>query len=52
MVFLHGGAFFMGGPDFLGGSPLPLLTKDVVLVAPQYRLGTLGKFLCLLARWC
>ncbi|XP_050720758.1 juvenile hormone esterase-like isoform X3 [Eriocheir sinensis] len=42
MVFLHGGAFFMGGPDFLGGSPLPLLTKDVVLVAPQYRLGTLG----------
>ncbi|XP_050720761.1 acetylcholinesterase-like isoform X6 [Eriocheir sinensis] len=42
MVFLHGGGFFMGGPDFLGGSPLPLLTKDVVLVAPQYRLGTLG----------
>ncbi|XP_050720768.1 cholinesterase 1-like [Eriocheir sinensis] len=42
MVFLHGGGFFMGDPDLAGGSPLPLLTKDVVLVSPQYRLGTLG----------
>lgn len=47
MVFLHGGGFFMGNPDMAGGSPLPMLTKDVVLVAPQYRLGTLGEVMCL-----
>ncbi|XP_037804945.1 cholinesterase 1-like [Penaeus monodon] len=40
MVWIHGGGFTIGG----GGvyTPLPLLTKDVVLVTIQYRLSTLG----------
>lgn len=42
MVFIHGGAYMAGDTQMFGGSPLPLLTKDVVLVAMQYRLGTLG----------
>ncbi|KAK4302953.1 hypothetical protein Pmani_024981 [Petrolisthes manimaculis] len=42
MVFIHGGNYKIGDPDKFGGSPLPLLTRDVVLVAIQYRLGTLG----------
>ncbi|KAK8392786.1 hypothetical protein O3P69_014903 [Scylla paramamosain] len=42
MVFLHGGGFMFGNSEMYGGAPLPLLTKDVVLVSLQYRLGTLG----------
>ncbi|XP_018575302.1 juvenile hormone esterase-like [Anoplophora glabripennis] len=45
MVFIYGGGFFTGsnktdmyGPEFL-------LTQDIVLVVPNYRLGVLG-FLC------
>ncbi|XP_069973879.1 acylcarnitine hydrolase-like [Penaeus vannamei] len=40
MVWIHGGAFLVGGAGEYG--PLPLLTRDVVLVTLQYRLGTLG----------
>ncbi|ROT76099.1 JHE-like carboxylesterase 1 [Penaeus vannamei] len=40
MVWIHGGAFLVGGAWEYG--PLPLLTRDVVLVTLQYRLGTLG----------
>ncbi|KAK3877468.1 hypothetical protein Pcinc_017795 [Petrolisthes cinctipes] len=42
MVFIHGGAYIFGNADNEGGTPLPLLTKDIVLVSMQYRLGTLG----------
>ena len=46
MVFIHGGAFFMGsgngetddyGPDYL-------LERDIVLVTINYRLGAFGNF--------
>ncbi|XP_018575271.1 juvenile hormone esterase [Anoplophora glabripennis] len=42
MVFIHGGAFLTGSnkPDMYG--PDFLLTQDVVLVVPNYRLGALG----------
>ncbi|XP_063602950.1 esterase E4-like [Penaeus indicus] len=40
MVWIHGGGFTIGNAGFYG--PLPLLTKDVVLVTIQYRLSTLG----------
>ncbi|XP_042856542.1 juvenile hormone esterase-like isoform X2 [Penaeus japonicus] len=40
MVWIHGGGFTNGGAESF--SPLPLLTKDVVLVVIQYRLATLG----------
>nr|UVK78555.1 carboxylesterase [Anoplophora glabripennis] len=42
MVFLHGGGFLSGSnkPDMYG--PDFLLTQDVVLVVPNYRLGALG----------
>lgn len=43
MVFIHGGGYMLGEPDTMGGSPLPFLTRDVVLVSLQYRLGTLGQ---------
>lgn len=43
MVFIHGGGFILGSPDYAGGTPMPLLTKDIVLVSLQYRLGTLGR---------
>lgn len=40
MVWVHGGSFVVGGADEY--PPLPIMTKDVVLVTIQYRLGTLG----------
>nr|XP_053655595.1 LOW QUALITY PROTEIN: juvenile hormone esterase-like [Cherax quadricarinatus] len=40
MVWIHSGAFTVGGADEY--SPSVLLTRDVVLVTIQYRLGTLG----------
>ncbi|XP_063600828.1 juvenile hormone esterase-like [Penaeus indicus] len=40
MVWIHGGGFTNGNGEVFG--PLPLLTKDVVLVVIQYRLATLG----------
>ncbi|XP_042889448.1 acylcarnitine hydrolase-like, partial [Penaeus japonicus] len=42
MVWLHGGGFTQGTSEDYPA--LPLLTKDVVLVTVQYRLGTLGFF--------
>jgi len=44
MVYIHGGAFMLGG--YIGAGPGKLLEKDVVLVEVQYRLGPLG-FMCL-----
>jgi len=44
MVYIHGGAFMMGG--YIAAGPGKLLEKDVVLVEMQYRLGPLG-FMCL-----
>jgi len=44
MVYIHGGAFYMGG--YIGAGPGKLLEQDVVLVEMQYRLGPLG-FMCL-----
>ncbi|XP_069195185.1 carboxylic ester hydrolase-like [Procambarus clarkii] len=41
MVWIHGGAFKSGGTA-TWNPPLPLLTRDIVLVVPRYRLGTLG----------
>ncbi|XP_063592164.1 venom carboxylesterase-6-like [Penaeus indicus] len=40
MVWIHGGAFILGCAEQY--SPLPLLTRDIVLVVIQYRLATLG----------
>ncbi|XP_066972844.1 LOW QUALITY PROTEIN: cocaine esterase-like [Macrobrachium rosenbergii] len=42
MVFIHGGGFVLGDADNVGGSPKPLMKKDIVLVSIQYRLGSLG----------
>lgn len=44
MVYLHGGAFMVGGcrSDYYG--PDLLLVKDVILVTVNSRLGVLGKF--------
>jgi len=44
IVYIHGGAFMLGG--YVGAGPGKLLEKDVVLVEMQYRLGPLG-FMCL-----
>jgi len=44
IVYIHGGAFMLGG--YIGAGPGKLLEKDVVLVEMQYRLGPLG-FMCL-----
>ncbi|XP_042866020.1 juvenile hormone esterase-like [Penaeus japonicus] len=41
MVWLHGGAFLVGGSEEQYPA-MPLLKRDVVLVTLQYRLGTLG----------
>ncbi|XP_066955571.1 cocaine esterase-like isoform X1 [Macrobrachium rosenbergii] len=42
MVFIHGGGFYIGNADMFGGTPKFLLTKDIILVSIQYRLGVLG----------
>ncbi|XP_023323658.1 cholinesterase 2 [Eurytemora carolleeae] len=44
IVYIHGGAFMLGG--YIGAGPGKLLERDVVLVEMQYRLGPLG-FMCL-----
>ncbi|KAJ8955021.1 hypothetical protein NQ318_000453 [Aromia moschata] len=41
-VFIHGGAFIFGSPNFTVYKPDLLLDEDVVVVAPQYRLGLFG----------
>ncbi|XP_045127764.1 esterase FE4-like [Portunus trituberculatus] len=41
MVYIHGGAFLVGTAAE-GGSPAPLMQKDIVLVTMNYRLGALG----------
>jgi len=42
IVFIHGGAFYLGSGDGYGGARL--LERDVVLVNFNYRLGPLGFF--------
>lgn len=46
MVFVHGGAFFLGDGGKIFYGPQFLLNNDVILVTFNYRLGVLG-FLCL-----
>lgn len=41
MIYIHGGAFMLGG--YVGGGPGKLLERDMILVAVQYRLGPLGE---------
>ncbi|MPC17299.1 Esterase FE4 [Portunus trituberculatus] len=41
MVYIHGGGFAISSAGE-GGSPAPLMQKDIVLVTMNYRLGTLG----------
>jgi len=43
MVFIHGGAYIAGEMTYY--IPTRLIDRDVVVVAIQYRLGTLGKFI-------
>lgn len=42
MVYLHGGAFIMGGGASYFFGPKLLVEQDIVLVTIQYRLGALG----------
>jgi carboxylesterase type B len=42
MVFLHGGAFVMGGGSSYFFGPKLLMEQNIVLVTVQYRLGALG----------
>lgn len=42
MVFIHGGGFVISAAEHQGSSPKPLMEKDVVVVAMNYRLGALG----------
>ena len=41
MVFLHGGAYFLGTPTFYPGQDLAI-HGDVIVVTTSYRLGALG----------
>jgi para-nitrobenzyl esterase len=41
MVWLHGGGFTLGSPNFTDGTQLADL-YDVIVVAPAYRLGPIG----------
>jgi len=45
MVYLHGGAFVMGGGVSYFFGPKLLVEKDLVLVTVQYRLGAFGIFI-------
>ncbi|XP_011705300.1 PREDICTED: juvenile hormone esterase-like [Wasmannia auropunctata] len=42
MVYVHGGAFYLGSGDALFYGPDYIVRKDVVLVTLNYRLGVLG----------
>jgi len=44
MVYIHGGAFMLGG--YIGAGAGKLLERDMVIVEMQYRVGPLG-FMCL-----
>ncbi|XP_068630847.1 juvenile hormone esterase-like [Battus philenor] len=46
MVYIHGGAFLIGGGGKFINGPDFIVKKDVILVTFNYRLGALG-FLCL-----
>ncbi|KAJ8983203.1 hypothetical protein NQ317_016424 [Molorchus minor] len=42
MVWIYGGAFFAGAPDFSDHSPDYLLDEDVIVVSFHYRVGIFG----------
>ncbi|RXG71772.1 Liver carboxylesterase [Armadillidium vulgare] len=42
MVFIHGGAFVIGGAQ--ESQPYVLMNEDIVLVVIQYRLGIFGNY--------
>ncbi|KAI4462857.1 carboxylesterase [Holotrichia oblita] len=44
MVFIHGGAFFSGSASSMRTGPEFIMTKDVVFVSIQYRLGVFGLY--------
>lgn len=47
MVFIHGGGFVSGNGGQTFYDPQFLLTKDVVVVTMNYRLGVFGKLMML-----
>jgi len=44
-VWFHGGGFVSGAGSFYG--PEHLLDEDIVLVTVNYRLGPIGKAICI-----
>lgn len=42
MVWIHGGAFYLGSGDAFFYGPDYIIQKDVILVTLNYRLGPLG----------
>jgi len=48
MVWIHGGAFMRGtsGGEFY--NPEYLLSKNIVFISMNYRLGVFGKYFCVL----
>ena len=46
MVWIHGGGFYFGSANDTCYGPDYLVTKDIVLVTVNYRLGILGKNIC------
>lgn len=41
-MWIYGGAFFNGSPDFDGANPEGLLNEDVIVVSFHYRVGIFG----------
>lgn len=53
MVYLHGGGFVEGSGQVKNGfGPEFLMTRNVVLVTVNYRLGPFGKLLPQSENWC
>lgn len=42
IVWIYGGAFYNGEPDFDEANPVYLMKEDVIVAAVQYRVGLLG----------
>lgn len=45
MVWIHGGGYTFGSAETMYYGPEFLLTKDIVLVTVNYRLGIFGKYM-------
>lgn len=53
MVYLHGGGFVEGSGQVKNGfGPEFFMTRNVVLVTVNYRLGPFGKLLPHSEKWC